>query len=152
MANAQTERKVMELSKTFKIRLINEEDDKQTEKIVDLTIEGADIEDYCCECWPNPITPLTPLTLEALTKTNVDDEFIQDLLLAQYPDTEWTEWQFYWEKTDSINFLQYVFDIVRHWQLKRKNECKYDIDTEDLEYVSENEQYVYFRIKKSKLE
>lgn len=141
----------MELSKTFKIKLINKEDDKQTEKIVDLTIEGADIEDYCCECWPYPISCFTPLSLSTLVKTDVDDEFIQDLLINTYPDIEWTEWDFYW-KYDQIAFLKYAFDIVQNWQIRTKDNCKFNVNNEDLEYVSENEEYVYFRVKKSDID
>ena len=122
--------------------------------IRELNLKDSDILEFA-EWWE--LTPLSP-------QTDVDDAFyeanqiISETLANEYPhDWEnygYAEWEYVEE--DGIDyqdvFHDYFNEVIHGWQTESKNDYyleRLDYGDAELEYFKEDDEYVYFRAKKS---
>jgi len=122
--------------------------------IREINLKDSDILEFA-DWWK--LTPLSP-------QTDVDDAFyeanqiISETLANEYPkdleDYGYAEWEYVEE--DGIDyhdvFHDYFHEVINDWQTEsRKNYFLEQLDYgyADLEYFKEDDEYVYFRAKRS---
>ena len=133
----------MEKQKTFKLKLSYND---QPEQIVDFTITKEDIMDWI----DFNSTSLTPLSSPEKTRQYINEDLPIYLAIHLFGE-------YFFERVEVLDkdaCIDYVYEVVNEWQLESKkdfyeDEVAYPYNSIDLEFKAEDDEYVYFRAKKS---
>ena len=120
--------------------------------IREVNLKDHDIIDYA-NWWE-----LTPIS----SQTDIDDAFFEasqiicEILTNDYPNDDFGYYDWEYVEEDGIDyqdvFHDYFNEVIHGWQTESKNDYyleRLDYGDAELEYFKEDDEYVYFRAKKS---
>ena len=120
--------------------------------IREVNLKDHDIMDYA-NWWE-----LTPIS----SQTDIDDAFFEasqiicEILTNDYPNDDFGYYDWEYVEEDGIDyqdvFHDYFNEVIHGWQTESKNDYyleRLDYGDAELEYFKEDDEYVYFRAKKS---